>query len=157
MVNVLFVCTGNICRSPTAEGVFRALVERQGLAREIGIDSAGLTSHHVGEPPDHRADAAAINRGIDLSRQRARLIEPLDFEDFAYIIGMDKAHGKELLRMCPKEEHKRIHLFLGFAPQTGHTEIPDPFYGGASDFEEALDLIEAAADGLITHIIRQDL
>ncbi len=157
MVNVLFVCSGNICRSPTAEGVFRALVERHGLAASIGVDSAATGSWHVGEAPDPRAREAARRRGFDLDRQRARQAEPEDFRRFDYIIAMDRRNRDRLARICPPGEEGRIRLFLEFAPETGLSEVPDPYYGGGGGFERVLDLVEAASRGLLARIREHDL
>ncbi len=151
-VKVLFVCMGNICRSPTAHGVFRELVRREGLDREIGIDSAGTHAYHVGNPPDQRAQAMARTRGIDLSDLRARQVEPLDFSVYDYILAMDEENHAILMQQCPPGEEHRVHLFLDFAPEQGVTEVPDPYYGGAQGFEYVFDLVEAASRGLLADI-----
>ncbi len=152
MVNVLFVCTGNICRSPTAEGMFRSLVEREGLGDGISIDSAGTHAYHVGEPPDRRAQEAARLRGIDLSGQRGRKAGPEDFGHFDYILAMDSENHSDLMHICPPGAEGRLHLFLDFAPDLGEREVPDPYYGGAVGFEVVLDFIEAASQGLLDDI-----
>lgn len=152
MVKVLFVCLGNICRSPTAEGVFRAKVERAGLAGAISVDSAGTGAWHVGEPPDRRGQGAAGRRGYDLSAQRARKVHGTDFELFDYIIAMDRANLADLSAMAPAAALGKISLFLAFAPHLGRHEVPDPYYGGPDGFDEVLDLVEAAADGLLDDI-----
>ncbi|MCB2100021.1 MAG: low molecular weight phosphotyrosine protein phosphatase [Rhodobacterales bacterium] len=151
-INVLFVCMGNICRSPTAEGVFRATVARAGLADRIGVDSAGTHAYHVGEPPDSRAQAAARGRGLDLSALRARRARAADFRDFDYVVAMDAENFRDLLTLCPPDAHDRLHLFLDFAPQVAEREVPDPYYGGAQGFERVLDMVEAASNGLLDHI-----
>jgi len=157
VVQVLFVCLGNICRSPTAEGVFWHLVEGQGLADQIGIDSAGTSGWHIGEGPDPRAQAAADKRGYDLSRLRGRQVQPADFSTFDYIIAMDDSNHTSLSAMAPSGEQNRIHMFLAFAPETGIREIPDPYYGAGDGFGTVLDLIEAASRGLLEDIRQKHL
>ena len=152
MVKVLFVCMGNICRSPTAEGVFRHKVENAGLGNKIDIDSAGTHAYHVGEPPDGRAQKAASGRGFDLSSQRARRVNSNDFEEFDYVIAMDSDNEDGLLSICPAGLEDRVHLFLKFASNANTTEVPDPYYGGGNGFNIVLDLVEDAADGLIAHL-----
>lgn len=154
-VSVLFVCMGNICRSPTAQGVFAKLVEDQGLADFIVIDSAGTHAYHIGEPPDARASAAAMNRGIDLSSQQARRVSPDDFERFDYVLAMDKDNYEILARSCPSGYEPRLRLFLEFAPDLEAREVPDPYYGGTSGFERVLDMIEQASAGLLADIRQQ--
>ena len=148
----MFVCLGNICRSPTAEGVFRALVEREGLSEVIGVDSAGLGDWHVGDAPDPRAQAAARRRGINLSRHRARPTRPGDFTAFDYVLAMDTRNHADLSQMCPPGEEHRLGLFLDFAPDAGRRDVPDPYYGDAHGFDLVLDLTEKAAQGLLAHI-----
>lgn len=152
MVNVLFVCLGNICRSPTAEGVFKALVQREGLSDHITVDSAGVGAWHIGSPPDSRSQAAARQRGIDLSKQRARQAVAHDFERFDYVIAMDSQNYGDLTRMCPKGGDNRLFKFLAFAPQLGINDVPDPYYGGDSGFDGVFDMIEAASAGLLDDI-----
>ena len=149
MVKVLFVCLGNICRSPTAEGVFTALINREGLSDVVSVDSAGTGAWHVGDQPDRRAQAAAKTRGYDLSTQRARQIKETDFLDFDYIIAMDSQNHSDLSMKAPTNALDRIHMFLSFAPKKGITDVPDPYYGGADGFNHVLDLIEAASLGLL--------
>lgn len=157
MVKVLFVCTGNICRSPTAEGVFRALVAEAGLNGEIEIDSAGTGSWHVGDPPDPRTCAAAARRGIDLGRQRARQVMAQDFDGFDYIIAMDSANLSWLRRLCPPVAGNRLHLFMGFTNETRSVDVPDPYYGGEDGFEQVLDMVERGGAALLDHIRRTHL
>ena len=146
--SVLFVCMGNICRSPTAEGVFRHLVEEGGLSDHIEIDSAGTHAYHVNEPPDRRATAAADRRGYSLAAIRARRVVDTDFERFDYIIAMDRDNVERLVEQADVEHHDKIRLFLEFA--NGHEdEVPDPYYGGAAGFERVLDLVEEASRGLL--------
>ncbi len=152
MVKVLFVCMGNICRSPTAHGVFRELVRREGLEDAIQIDSAGTHAYHVGNPPDQRAQATARNRGIDLSDLRARQVTPEDFERFDYVLAMDEENLAILRELCPPGREDRLRLFLDFAPQRPEREVPDPYYGGPQGFEHVFDLVEEAARGLLEDI-----
>lgn len=156
-VSVLFVCMGNICRSPTAQGVFENLVREQGLIDRILIDSAGTHAYHIGNPPDQRSQAAARNRGLDLSGQRARKVEVLDFERFDYILAMDRANLEDLLRLAQQEQLERLHLFMRFASRWKVDEVPDPYYGGNSGFDRVLDMAEDAAAGLLEHIRRNHL
>lgn len=152
MVKVLFVCLGNICRSPTADAVFRKIVEDAGLDTSIQVDSAGTGSWHVGEPPDRRASAAAAQRGYDLSRLRARAVCVEDFYHFDHILAMDENNMLDLADRCPADHRHKVRLFLEFAPQHQEVNVPDPYYGGDDGFDHVLDLVEAASDGLLTHI-----
>ncbi len=152
MVRVLFVCMGNICRSPSAEGVFAALVEREGLRDQILIDSAGTHAYHVGEPPDPRAQSAALQRGIDLSGQRARKVCSEDFERFEYVLPMDLANYQILEDMRPAQSSAELRRFLDYAPDLPEEDVPDPYYGGPKGFARVLDLIEVAAEGLLREI-----
>jgi protein-tyrosine phosphatase len=152
MVKVLFVCMGNICRSPTAQGVFETLVQRENLARHIKIDSAGTHAYHVGEPPDTRATEAAKRRGVDLTTQRARKVKPEDFLEFDYVLAMDSSNFENLREICHPDYEDRLRLFLDFAPHLGVEDVPDPYYGGLQGFERVLDLIEAAAEGLLAEM-----
>jgi protein-tyrosine phosphatase len=151
-VKVLFVCLGNICRSPTAEGVFRDLVGKTAPDLQVHIDSAGTAGYHIGAAPDARSQSAALRRGIDISDLRARQISRGDFTAFDLILAMDGDNLRDLEAKCPSHAHARLRLFLDYAPQTGRTEIPDPYYGGAADFELVLDLCAAAARGLIVEL-----
>lgn len=157
MVNVLFVCLGNICRSPTAEGVFRALVAREGLNQTITTDSAGTASWHTGNPPDERGQAEALKRGVDISDLRARQVKEQDFLQFDYVIAMDRSNHDDLLAICPKGHEHQIHLFLDFAPSIDQVEVPDPYYGGVDGFGEVLQMIEVASQGLLDHIHEHNL
>lgn len=152
MIKVLFVCLGNICRSPTAEGVFRELVRRQGLEGHIETDSAGTGSWHVGGPPDSRSAEAARRRGIDISDLRARQTEPADFERFDYLLAMDRQNHASLLAMCPPGHRGKLHMFLDFSDDATAHEVPDPYHGGANGFEAVLDMIERASLGLLADI-----
>lgn len=151
-MKIVFVCTGNICRSPTAEGVFRTLLRNEGLDGAIEVDSAGTHGYHVGEAPDPRTVEAAALRGYDISAQRARRFHPLDFERFDLVVAMDRGHYDQLRRLAPETHGDRLHLFLDFAPGTGRRDVPDPYYGGQEGFELVLDLIEAGAHGLLQHV-----
>lgn len=148
-IGVLFVCMGNICRSPTAEGVFRKLAGEAGLADALRIDSAGTHDYHVGAPPDRRAGAAAASRGYDLSALRGRQVALEDFERFDHILAMDRDNLDNLRRMCPARHAEKVRLFLEFSDAFDEREVPDPYYGGAQGFEHVLDLVEDAARGLI--------
>jgi protein-tyrosine phosphatase len=154
---VLFVCMGNICRSPTAQGVFGKVLEREGLQAVIGADSAGTHAYHAGEPPDVRAQEAALRRGIDLSDLRARLVEPEDFFRFEYVLAMDQENYRNLSVICPRGAENRLMLFMEFAPHLQTREVPDPYYGGKSGFERVFDMIEAASEGLLADIRRRFL
>lgn len=144
-MRILTVCLGNICRSPSAEGVIRAKADAAGKA--VVIDSAGTGGWHIGEPPYGPAQKAARARGYDLSRQRARQVRQSDFHDFDLILAMDDANLADLMAMAPPDATARVVLFLDYAPDAGRRAVPDPYY--TRDFDEALDLIEQAADGLI--------
>jgi len=150
MVNVLFVCLGNICRSPTAEGVFRDLVQREGLSDKIRTDSAGTHAYHIGEPPDGRAQAEAKRRGIDISGLRGRQARAKDFKDFDYVLAMDRSNHQNLLSICPLDMEERLSMFLDFAPDVERREVPDPYYEGG--FDSVYDMIEQAAQGLLADI-----
>jgi len=146
---VLFVCLGNICRSPTAEGVLRGIAAREFAGVPLYVDSAGTADYHVGDPPDRRTVAAARRRGYDLSSLRARRVAPADFENFDYILAMDRANLAELEQVGQGIAGAHLALFLDFAPQLEVAEVPDPYYGGIEDFERVLDLCEAGARGLL--------
>ena len=152
MIKVLFVCMGNICRSPTAEGVFSKLVEERGLEDRVSIDSAGTHAYHVGEPPDSRSARAAAQRGINLSHQRARRVSVEDFHQFDYVLAMDSDNFKHLAAMCPAGHEFKLRLFLSFAPHLEIRDVPDPYYGGPTGFERVLDMVEAAARGLLEDV-----
>lgn len=151
-MRVLFVCTGNICRSPTAEAVFRHRIDAADLSGRVECDSAGTHGYHVGEPPDARTREAAALRGYDMRGQRARKLHPLDFERFDLLLAMDRGHLDLMRRQCPDHLADRLRLFLDFAPGTGRSDVPDPYYGGPDGFELVLDLIETGASGLLRSI-----
>jgi protein-tyrosine phosphatase len=152
MIGVLFVCTGNICRSPTAEGVFRAMAERAGLATGFNIDSAGTYDGHVGEPPSREAVRAAARRGYDIAGLRARRLMAEDLRRFDHVLAMDRGHLRALRAMAPAELRDKPRLFLDTAPHLGLQEVEDPWYGTAADYERALDTIEAGCAGLLEHL-----
>lgn len=153
MIKVLFVCMGNICRSPLAEGVFRHLLQQADLTEKIQVDSAGTHSYHIGAPPDPRSQATALRRGVDLRYLRARRVTADDLRTFDYVLAMDQDNHQELLALCENPElQSRIQLFLEFAPELPEQEVADPYYGGASGFERTMDLIEVAARGLLQEI-----
>ena len=151
-MRILFVCLGNICRSPTAEVVFRAVAAREAPELAIEVDSAGTAGYHIGEPPDLRTRQAASRRGYDMSPLRARIVEPRDFETFDLILAMDRENLSVLHHRAPPQTRDRVRLFLEFAPDATVTEVPDPYYGGPNGFEEVLDLVEEAARGLLDHL-----
>jgi protein-tyrosine phosphatase len=152
MVKVLFVCMGNICRSPTAEGVFRKLVVDAGMAERIHIASAGTHAYHVGDPPDLRSQEAARRRGIDLSALRGRHVTAQHIKEYDYVLAMDGDNYDGLMDICPSGCEEKIRLFLEFAPHRPEREVPDPYYGGAAGFDKVLDMIEEAASGLLETI-----
>jgi protein-tyrosine phosphatase len=154
-ISVLFCCMGNICRSPTAEAIFRARVEEAGLAQQILIDSVGTHDYHIGDPPDRRTQLAAKQRGYDLSNLRGRQVEVADFSRFDYVLAMDNANMAILYRLCPQPLRDRLGLFLKYAQKHREREVPDPYYGGIDGFERVLDMVEDAAEGLLLHIQQQ--
>ncbi|MDH5444660.1 MAG: low molecular weight phosphotyrosine protein phosphatase [Gammaproteobacteria bacterium] len=156
-INVLFVCMGNICRSPTAEGIFRHIVQERNLSDSIITDSAGTHAYHVGEQPDRRAQATASKRGIDLSDLKARRVSEKDFKEFDYILAMDNDNYTVLEDLCPPDYQGNLSLFLEFARNHPGTEVPDPYYGGAKGFEVVFDMVEQAALGLLEHIQKRHL
>jgi len=151
-MKILFVCLGNICRSPTAEAVLRALAAREAPELSLEVDSAGTSGYHLGQPPDPRTRQAAARRGYNLNALRARIVEPADFERFELILAMDRENLSVLRRRAPSSAHERLRLLLEFAPQGAPEDVPDPYYGGPNGFEEVLDLVEAATRGLLTHL-----
>lgn len=150
--SILFVCMGNICRSPTAEGVARGVAAKLGLQDRFEFDSAGTHGYHVGEPPDLRAIRAAAARGYDLSTLRARQVNPYDFVRFDRILAMDRDNLALLRRACPEQHLGKLGLLLDFASGNDEDEVPDPYYGGPEGFEHVLDLVETAAAGLISKL-----
>jgi protein-tyrosine phosphatase len=148
-IRVLFVCLGNICRSPTAEGVFRHLLTQDAPELQVEVDSAGTAGYHIGEPPDLRSQRAAMRRGIDLGSLRARQVAPADFAHFDFILAMDRGNLRELEAMRPKDSRAKLQLFLQYAPDVGRLDVPDPYYGDAGGFEAVLDLTAAASRGLL--------
>jgi protein-tyrosine phosphatase len=151
-MRILFVCLGNICRSPTAEGVLRVIAAREAPELTLEVDSAGTAGYHVGEAPDPRTRRAAARRGYDLNALRARVVEPTDFERFDLILAMDRENLSVLRRRAPHSAHERLRLLLEFAPEGSPQDVPDPYYGGPNGFEEVLDLVEAAVRGLLAHL-----
>lgn len=157
MVRVLFVCLGNICRSPMAEGVFRHLVSREGLVDVIEIDSAGTHAYHIGEAPDPRAQQTTLRYGVDISTLRGRQATRRDIENFHYILAMDSENLENLRAIAPAGAEHKIRLFLEFAPERPEREVPDPYFGGPSGFDRVLDMVEEAAIGLLADIRRRHL
>ena len=158
MVRVLFVCLGNICRSPVAQGVFEEVVRREGLLGEIKADSAGTHGfYHAGEAPDPRAQGSAASRGIDISSQRARLLEREDCERFDYVLTMDEQNHERVAALCRSNEKAVVRPFLEFAPDRSEHEVPDPYHGGPEGFDLVMDLAEAASEGLLKDIRERHL
>jgi protein-tyrosine phosphatase len=153
-IKVLFVCMGNICRSPTAEGVFNKLLDDLGTTNRFLVDSAGTHAYHVGESPDNRAQQTARNRGVTLADIRARKVAVSDFEQFDYILAMDTDNYQILLDASPDEYHHKIKLFLDFAPERDENNVPDPYYGGANGFEHVFDLVEDASKGFYQTVLK---
>ena len=153
--SVLFVCMGNICRSPTAEGIFRRKLQAQPFARRVEVDSAGTHAYHVGEAPDQRAQRAAARRGYDLSKIRARKVAVQDFDFFDLILAMDRNSLEALRRICPPERQERLGLFMDYARRFDDREVPDPYYGVGQGFDLVVDMVEDATDGLIGFIAQR--
>ncbi len=154
-LHILMVCMGNICRSPTAEGVLRRRLQEAGLAHRGIVDSAGTHGYHVGEPPDRRAQEAAAARGYDLSRLIGRQVSVQDFHDFDLILAMDRANLTHLERISPPQHRHKLKLFLSYSRRYPGHEVPDPYYGGRDGFERVLDMVEDAADGLLDSLRRE--
>ena len=150
--SVLFVCMGNICRSPSADGIFRHRLAQTGWRDEVAVDSAGTHSYHIGHAPDERTQAAAQRRGYDLSALRARRVQAGDFERFDWIVAMDNANVAELMARCPAEYRHKIVRLMDFSTRYDATEVPDPYYGGGQGFETVLDYIEDGVDGLLARL-----
>lgn len=150
-IHVVMVCTGNICRSPTAEAVLRALAEKQGLGDRLIVDSAGIEAYHVGAPPDARSQDHARRRGYELGALRARQVCAADFEQADWLLAMDRWHLAALKRRSASGRQAALRLLMDFAPKPG-AEVPDPYYGGPADFERVLDLVEAGCKGLLEHL-----
>ena len=146
---------GNICRSPTAEGIFRHIIEEHGIADSFHLDSAGTHAYHVGAPPDHRAQETAESRGIDLSDLRGRKVTVEDFNQFDYVLAMDKDNLNSMKELVPSAKNTQLMLFLDFASGLDFDEVPDPYYGGTKGFEKVFDMLENASEGLINHIKQQ--
>ncbi len=156
-IKVLFVCMGNICRSPTAHGVFETLVEREGLADRIEVDSAGTHAYHVGKSPDQRSQKTAQKRGLDIGHQRARKAESDDFLQYDYVLAMDQENYHALCAICPEGMESKLQLLMDYAPDLRMREVPDPYCGGPQGFEKVFDMVEAAAKGLLEDIREQHL
>jgi protein-tyrosine phosphatase len=155
-ISVLFVCLGNICRSPMAEGVFRQVVADAGLSHRFHIDSTGTGSWHVGRPPDIRAQQALGLRGIDISPLRARQVTRDDFKTFDLVLAMDRSNYDRLMTLAPDVYEPNIRLFMKYAPEMGICEIPDPFFGGPEGFDYVLNLIEVASRGLLASLMKEE-
>lgn len=153
--SVLFVCLGNICRSPIAEGIFRHIAAQRGFSNHFKIGSAGLGSWHIGRPPDQRAQEAVRGMGIDISDIRARRVTSADFDGYDLILAMDRANRNALLRMAPAQHREKIKLFLTYAPNLSVQEVPDPFFGDADNFDYVCQLVDAACRGLLVNLTSQ--
>lgn len=156
-IRVLFVCLGNICRSPTADGVFQRVVENAKLSHLISVDSAGTSGWHIGEKPDARSSAEAATRGYDLTNLRGRQFTAEDFKDFDYILAMDNQNLMDIEALAPSQYEGHLGLFLSFSKQSDYKEVPDPYHGGKKGFTLVLDLIEDASHGLLNHIKEHNL
>lgn len=154
VTRVMFVCLGNICRSPTAHGVFQSLVEQRGMRATVQVESSGTGDWHVGQAPDVRATQEAKNRGYDLSKLRAQQVVPQDFHLFDYILAMDKSNLADLQAMRPAESRAHLALFLSYSPEDETKEVPDPYYGGDAGFGGVFDMIVRASEGLLQEITR---
>ena len=152
MVKVLFVCMGNICRSPMAEGVFHKLVSEAGLEDKVSIDSAGTHSYHVGDAPDQRAQAVLREQGIDISGLRGRQVADPDFKQFDYIVAMDTANLNNLKRRAPLDYQDKIRLMLSYSRKFPNLDVPDPYFGGGEGFDQVLKMVEDAGQGLLKEI-----
>lgn len=155
MTSVLFVCMGNICRSPTAEGVFRKLLRETAPGLELRVDSAGTHAYHIGDPPDVRSQAAALERGVDISAHRGRQVMPEDFHRFDFVVAMDQDNLDRLKTLRPKGAQAELKLLLDYAPEVADKDVPDPYYGGKRGFEEVLDLVEQGSKGLLAEILQR--
>lgn len=153
MIQVLMLCTGNICRSPIAEGLLRTQVTAAGLSDRIGVDSAGTTDYHAGEPPDRRARQVMRARGFDIDDLRARPLSVIDLQRFDYLLAMDDSHLAALQRLAARVESPgAIHRIMVFAPDWTIAQVPDPYYGGEQGFEQVVDMLEAATSGFLAHL-----
>lgn len=153
-IKVLFVCMGNICRSPTAEGVFSELLKKQKLEAFFVVDSAGTHAYHIGEAPDSRAQGSALKRGVNIASQRARKVIMGDFEDYDYLLAMDDDNYSVLDSACPDQYKHKIKYFLEYAPHLETREVPDPYYGYGDGFERVLDMVEDAANGFLNELTK---
>ena len=154
-IKVLFVCMGNICRSPTAEGVFNRVIADKSASDRFLVDSAGTHAYHVGEPSDSRSKQTAKKRGVDLSNIRARKVASSDFEYFDHVLAMDADNYDMLLAASPDEYQHKIELFLDYAPNSKEQDVPDPYYGGANGFEHVFDLVEEASQGFYQSVMKE--
>ena len=156
-IKILFVCMGNICRSPTADAVFRHFVKEARVDHMIDVDSAGTHAYHIGKPPDHRAQDTALQRGYKMHELRARVIHADDFEEFDYILAMDRENLNLLQQRSPQQHIGKIQLFMQYAKNGNlDIEIPDPYFGGHQGFEQVLDMIEEASQGLLAHLCNKE-
>jgi len=154
-IKVLFVCLGNICRSPTAHGIFREKVEQAGMSAIVEIESAGTSGWHIGEPPDKRTQAAALAKGYDLSDLKGRAFSASDFSYYDYILAMDEENLRSMQQLKPADYSGHLGLFLDFSGQDAYREVPDPYYGGNQGFQTVINLVEEGCSGLLEHIRKQ--
>ncbi len=153
-IKVLFICMGNICRSPTAEGVFSNLLLSKHLEKQFKIDSAGTHAYHVGEAPDRRAQQSALNRGVKLKHIRGRRLKDRDYLTFDYLLVMDNDNYRNVMADCPEGCEEKVRYFLEFASQLDTLNVPDPYYGGRNGFEQVLDMVEAASEGFLDYLYK---
>lgn len=152
MIKVLFVCMGNICRSPTAEAIFNKMLKDNNLEEHFLVDSAGTHGYHVGHNPDKRSQACALNRGIDMAHLVSRQVELTDFHEFDYIIAMDQANYDNLVSLSPEQKKHKVSRLLAYHRQSDLTCVPDPYYGAKGGFDEVFDLIETSLEGFLQHL-----
>ena len=154
-IKVLFICMGNICRSPTAHGIFQKLVDEEGLSDQILVDSAGTISYHAGEQPDSRSVQTALSHGVDLSDQRSRQVTMADYQEQDYILAMDFDNLRNLQQQCPEQYQNKLGLLLQYHPDEFLDEVPDPYYGGESGFEQVYEMVDIACQNLLEHLKQQ--
>jgi protein-tyrosine phosphatase len=155
MYRILFVCTGNICRSPTAEAIFRHKARAKGFGEHFEVDSAGTHGYHVGDAPDHRTIATAMAQGVDMHDLRARKLQAKDFSEYDLILALDEEHHAHITRLCPKDARAEVKLFLDYLETHTGQGVPDPYYGGQADFDHVYDLVDRGAEALLNFLIQR--